>query len=347
MIPTGVYTGEHRPKLHALFWLMWITSFTLLQSMGQGSSSVLYWLMYYLITLPVFMIHTYLIAYWLVPHTFMQNRYFLFSMMLLLFLVIFSVTELVISVEVVDRLFYQGKLPPSGYLNFKNIIISGIGNHYIILVFMAVKAGRAWYRSQNRERDEQLINLDTGIEIYLYQLQPRMMHHLMKLLGKVIKSDPQKAPDMIIRLSGFLNRFLKEAAREQTTLSEELNLAGEYLGFYASATEGSQRIKCKSQGDFHLFKLPPFLFLPVLDAAVNSLNGSPGNCSVDAETSKDGFRLKIRIGNLQMANPGEYDDVDMLLSRLQRSFNCNFRLNDEIGEGYRQIDVEVFEGLCN
>jgi two-component system, LytTR family, sensor kinase len=347
MIPAGVYTGKHNPKLHVLFWLMWVTSFTLLQSMGQGSSSVVYWLMYYLITLPVFVIHTYLIAYLLVPLTFMKNRLFLFSLMLFVFLVVFSIVELVISAGLVDRMFYPGKLPAPDYLSFKNIIISGIGNHYVILVFMAVKAGRAWYQAQNIEKAEQLVNLDTGFEIYLYQLQPRMMHHLMKLLGKVIKNDPQKAPDMIIRISGFLNRFLKQAAKDHTTLSEELNLAGEYLGFYESASGSQLEIRCNMQGNLSSFIVPAFLFLPVFDAVVNNLNGSPGNCSVDAETSDHGFRLKIRINKLHLKNHNDHDDVAMLHRRLQRSFDGNFNMTDETRDGYREIELEVFEENCN
>jgi two-component system, LytTR family, sensor kinase len=342
MYLTGVYTGRHDPKLHALFWLMWVTSFTWLQSMGQDSSSALYWLMYYLITLPVFVVHTYLIAYWLVPHTFMKNRLFLFSLMLLGFLIIFSVAELILSESFVDRLFYPEKRPAPGYLSFKNIIISGIGNHYIILVFMAVKVGRAWFHAQNMEKAEQLINLDTGFEIYLYQLQPRMMHHLMKLLGRVIKSEPQKVPDMIIRISGFLNRFLKEAAREQTSLSEEMNLAWEYLGLYESGYGNKIEIKYTAHGDLGSINIPAFLFFPVFDAAMHNLNGNHAKCSVDAETIDHGYRLKFRISNREVKSCGGYDDMDILLKRLQRSYNRNFRMKDETREDIREIDVEVF-----
>ncbi len=343
----GVYTGKHDLKLHVLFWLVWVVSFTLLQSMGQGSNAFLYWLTYYLVTLPVFILHTYLIAYFIVPITFLKNKYFLFGMLLLVSLVIFSVAELVISTALIDRYFYPERMPVQGLLSIKNIFISGIGNHYIILVFLAVKAGKAWYRSQIMERDEQLINLDAGFEIYLYQLQPRMMHHLMKLLGKVIKAEPQKAPDMIIRISGFLNRLLKEAVREHTTLSEEMNLVKDYFGLYEYAPVYQQDINCKVSGDLSSVKVPSCLFLPVFDAALNSCNGMAGICSVDGETFDHGFRLHIRINNLQAKNKEDSDDVDMLQKRLQRSFNGNYHISDKTTGGYRQIDLEVFEPCCN
>jgi two-component system, LytTR family, sensor kinase len=347
MNPAGVYTDKHDPKHHALFWMGWVVSFTMLQSMGQGSSAVLYWLTYYLVTLPVFIIHTYLIAYWLVPQIFMKNRYFLFSTMLIVLLVVFSVAELLISTLLIDRFFYPERLPDSGYLGFKNIIISGIGNHYIILVFLAVKAGKAWYRSQNMERDEQMINLDAGFEIYLYQLQPRMMYHLMKLLGRVIKAEPQNAPEMIIRISGFLNRFLKHAAREQATLLEEMNLVEEYFGLYDSVPGCQQEISCKIRGDLSSIKVPSCLFLPVFDAAVNSCNGIAGSCSADTETIDHGFRLHIMISNHHLINQEDQEDVDMLQRRLQRSFRGNFQMSDETSEGCRKIEMEVFDVCCN
>ena len=134
-----------RVLLHVAFWLGWILSFTLIQSLGGGPRQYFVWLMYYLITLPIFLTHTYIVAYWLLPSTFFKGKIWLTLAGIFVLLVVFSVVELMVSNELVFRLFDKSKMFDPGYLNPANIIISGIGNHYIIMVFLAIKVWQSWY----------------------------------------------------------------------------------------------------------------------------------------------------------------------------------------------------------
>ena len=106
----------------------WIISFTIIQSLSTGIDSWFVWLMYYLITLPIFVAHTYIFAYWFVPETFFKAKYFLFAIGAIVLLLVFSVIELVVSYNLVFNVFDNNLVLESGYLNFKNIVISGIGN---------------------------------------------------------------------------------------------------------------------------------------------------------------------------------------------------------------------------
>ena len=64
--------------MHTIFWLTWVVSFTIIQSLGFGIDQYFIWFMYYVVTLPIFIIHTYLIAYWIVPNTFFKGKYVCF-----------------------------------------------------------------------------------------------------------------------------------------------------------------------------------------------------------------------------------------------------------------------------
>ena len=149
-------TDSMRIIRHGIFWLTWILSFTVIQSLGFGKDEWFGWLMYYVITLPVFMAHTYLIAYVLLPLVRKRKRYVDCIVGIILLLPVFSVIELWVSNEWVFRIFDPEKYHRNGYFHLSNIMISGVGNHYIILVFFAIKAGRSWYSSKNR-RDELLL----------------------------------------------------------------------------------------------------------------------------------------------------------------------------------------------
>ena len=141
-----------RILLHVLFWALWIISFTIIQSLGRGTYEVLVWSMYYIITLPIFIIHTYLIVYWLVPEYFQKRRFILFFFGIFILLILFSIIELIVSNKFVFSVFDQSKVFAPGYLNISNIIISGLGNHYIILVFLAIRIVKSWYKAKNHKR---------------------------------------------------------------------------------------------------------------------------------------------------------------------------------------------------
>lgn len=99
MTDFSIHIDKKRMAQHTIFWMCWIFGFTFIQSFGFGINDFVAWLFYYLVTLPLFVAHTYLIAYWLVPACFFKHRYWLFAGWIIALLIIASVFELVISNE--------------------------------------------------------------------------------------------------------------------------------------------------------------------------------------------------------------------------------------------------------
>ena len=115
---------QNRTLRHLLFWLIWVTGFTFIKSFGESFEVYLGWFSYYLITLPIFIAHTYLVAYLLVP-IFLNKR--LFPGFIALFLILFygfSVLELILSNEFIYKWFQTGVEPTENYLDPVNVIRS-------------------------------------------------------------------------------------------------------------------------------------------------------------------------------------------------------------------------------
>ena len=96
--------------------------------------------------------------------------------------------------EFIFKPFYPAKAFHPGYLNIKNIIISGIGNHYIILVFLAIKAGSSWYMAKTKQDDLLQTKMETELEIYRYQLQPKLVLSLIEELEQIAKEKKESIP---------------------------------------------------------------------------------------------------------------------------------------------------------
>jgi hypothetical protein len=338
------HIGKQRILLHAGFWLTWVISFTVLQSLGLGREMFYLWFRYYLITLPVFVLHTYLIAYWLIPLTFYKNRYGLFTAGIAVFLLLFSVIELIVSNELVFKPFGQEFAFEPNYLNLQNILISGIGNHYIILVFLAIKVGKAWHQAQNMRNAEQRLNEEANMEIYHYRHQPRLMLHLMDALQDTISKSPQKAPEQIILISNFFNHFLNENHSDWQPLLAETELMERFMDINKLAMGNHFKGEIKLKGNLKPFVIPPFLFLPVLEFAIKT--GKMCNDLFECTVFITGENRKLYFA-VELCSESRFElsgsrDSEMLRLRLHHYFPGKFRLTEETDEYFRKLQLEIF-----
>ncbi len=344
MVLTRHHIAGHNLWLHAGFWTTWVVFFTLLQSLGQGSSSLLMWLWYYVITLPVFVIHTYLVAYWLVPATFLKKRYGWFFAGLFLLLLVFSTLELVISNELIFEWMNPIMAANNGYLKPANVIISGIGNHYIILVFMSIKVGMAWYRAKANEEEEKHRNLETTFETYNYQFRPRVIYHLMVLLGCAIQKDVKRSSELIISVAGFLNEFLNENNKQEKMISREIRQLEMYLNIFSAALPGKIKTVFTAEGSFTSYPAPEYLFLPVVDHALSLVKwcNNPCRCSVSIREESMCLHFKMFLSSEKKIEQQENIDSDMLSKRLREKFSGNVNLTEEKGDTFWKLEADVF-----
>ena len=330
--------------LHSAFWLTWIVSFTIIQSFGGGVHQYFVWLMYYLITLPIFIVHTYILAYWLLPETFFKGKLWLALAGSFVFLIVFSVIELIVSNELVFKIFDESKTFEPGYLNPSNIIISGIGNHYIILVFLAIKVGQSWYSSRNQTVGLMQIKMETELEIYKYQLQPKLILSLVEELDLITEKEPEKLPQMIINTSNFLNHFLFDVKDELIPLSMEVKLIGDFLDIHKHAI--GSRLNCSFivNGNLQAHVCPPLLLLPFINSAIKLVyecnNSFESTVIIKAEKkyllltftfwSEDDFRL---INN---------ELTEITRKRLMFNFPTKHRIIENVDANFAELSLEIF-----
>ena len=330
--------------LHTIFWIMWILSFTAIQSVGNGINQWIMWLMYYILTLPVFIVHTYIIAYWLLPKMIFKEQYWLFIAGVLLLLILFSIIELIISNELIFKIHDTNKAFSPGYLNLKNIIISGIGNHYIILVFLAIKVGRSWYSVQNQKEELLQTKMETDLEIYHYQLQPKLILTLMEELEKLTENRPEKAPEMIVKISNFLNRFLYEGKEELLPLQLETKLIEEFLDIHKHALEGRLTSNFIVNGLLKSFVVPPLLLLPYINSAIklvyecNNLFES----TVIIKAEKKYLLFSFTFWSEKEFRLLDNENIEITKKRLKYSYPGKHRLIENVDENFREVSLEIF-----
>jgi hypothetical protein len=344
-LKTGrLHINRRRIILHSAFWLAWIFSFTVIQSVGGSARQYFVWSMYYAITLPIFMAHTYIIAYWLLPNTFFKGKIGFAIGGMLVLLVVFSVIELVVSNEIVFRIFDKSRMFQPGYLNPTNIVISGIGNHYIIMVFLAIKVWQSWYYSKNQTAGLLQIKMETELEIYRYLLQPKLILSMVEVLENVAHTGPDKLPQLIIKMSGFLNSFLFEVKNELIPLGLEVKLTGEFLEIHKSAIGSRFSSNLIVNGNLQAHVCPPQLLLPSIDKALKVVYNcnKPFESTVIIKAEKKYLLFTFTFWcekDFRLENSG---DMEILKKRLNYNFPSKHRLIENTDANFFEISIEFF-----
>ena len=330
--------------LHLIFWVSWIGSFTVIQALGQGMHQYFVWFMYYLITLPVFVVHTYILAYWVLPQTFFKEKYGISILAIVVLLLVFSILELMVSNELVFKVFDPQKAFNPGYLNFKNILISGVGNHFIILVFLAIKVGRSWYQAKNRKDELLRSNMETELEIFRYQLQPKLVLTLMEELEIISNEDEKKASEMIIKISGFINHYLYESREELIPLHLEIKLLNEFLEIHKAAKSNHLMSNFIQSGNLKSFVLPPLLLLPFINNAFfvmyNCNETFESNVIIKAE--KKYLLFSFTFWSEKEFRLTNDENTQITKKRLNNAFPGKHRLIENIDENFLEISIEIY-----
>jgi hypothetical protein len=271
------HIDQKRIQWHILFWCIWVGGFTMLQSFGYGIEVFWAWLVYYLITLPLFVAHAYAIAYWLVPKYFFRSRYLIFSCWIFVLLILSSIGELWLSNELIWEMVKPEYIQQGNYFNWQNVLINGLGNEYIVIVFLSVKVIRLW-NSKILEKTE-LLNrkLATEIELIQYQSYPRFVINVIDRLEQLAISGSSQTSEMIIGLSNLMNSMVTFRRADKILLYKEIEIIRSYIDIQQLNFQEGLILNFNVSGEPVDISIPPFLFFRLIEEGFSLLETNQSN----------------------------------------------------------------------
>lgn len=287
MVGNNTISLQNKYIRHSLFWIGWILGFTFIKSIGQGMDVYTAWMVYYIITLPVFVAHTYLIVYWAAPRFLSGYRITIFILIFFLAMVLFSFLELLITNELLGKIFPNVYPGVRLYLDPGTVIISGIGNLYILLVFVALKMIRSWVLSDQQKKaimQRKLLMERADANAFI---QPGMLLHSVASIEKLSRSNPEEVPAAIAMLSELLNMVMEARKELLVRIDEEIRNVRRLIDLYARLT-GMMAPRLHLSGDVVPdAKLPVFIIFTPLEVLLRKYKMNfPENIYVEIRTPK-------------------------------------------------------------
>ncbi|WP_396602546.1 sensor histidine kinase [Algibacter sp. R77976] len=164
-----------------------------------------------------------LFIYWLIPKFVMEKKYFLFFALALTLMVTISAVDYTIG-------FWSGNNDWNKYpkgLNFILLMIN-ISSQQMAFPF-ALLLTKKFYEGQNEFLKIEKQQKENELKLLRSQIDPHFLFNNLNTLDSLIDSNTEKAKEYINRLSLIYRYLIKTKDAEVMELSEELQLAENYI----------------------------------------------------------------------------------------------------------------------
>lgn len=185
-------------------------------------------------------------------------------------------------------------------------------------------AAWAGWRLVRRARQSEMATLRAQSERHALELDalrarlnPHFVFNALNNLRALILEDPERARELVTRLSSTLRHALEHSQREWTTLGEELDVVRDHLAVEQVHYEERLRPRIDVPEALHGARLPPMgLQLLVENAIKHGISRTAGGGELRIDATRAGDRLLLRVANPgRIAPDGEGTGVGLAFLR--------------------------------
>jgi len=200
---------RYRIWWHILFWVVWYFFYTITYSVGVLEK---YQFIQNLYLLPVRVIITYSLIYWILPKFLFTKRYLLFASLIALHAIIFGLAIYVVQ-ALINGVRFQETLP---------FIRPLVLNYQIPATAAAIYMFKRWYLIQQYTLTLEKEKIESELNFLKSQIHPHFLFNTLNNLYALTLKKSDKAPDMVIQLSHLLEYTLYSGNKTEVELQDEL-----------------------------------------------------------------------------------------------------------------------------
>ncbi len=235
----------------------------------------------------------------------------------------------------------------TGFL-LKNIFIREesyrlfIGESFLIRWFFAIPVNVAgafvsviWYNSEElkereqRKKETEMMSREAELFKLRQQLQPHFLFNSLNSISALTVTDPEKAREMIYRLSEFLRGTLKNEDSKFVLLKEEFRYLELYLEIEKLRFGHRLDTVFDNEDEALNKKLPTMLLQPVVENAIKfGLYDTLGKVTISIQAKSDNNYLYITVTNPYDPETASPKGTGFGLSSLKRRLYLLYGRND-------------------
>jgi LytS/YehU family sensor histidine kinase len=147
-----------------------------------------------------------------------------------------------------------------------------------------------------------------ALETLKGQINPHFLFNSLNTLYSLVLKKSETAPEMILKLSGFLRYILYETSASRVDLAKEISYMQDYMDLQKLRSGDQASITFKVTGDPSGKQIAPLLFLPLVENSFkHGIKGETGRTFVDILFSIGEEEIEFTTKN----NHGTADAIPM------------------------------------
>jgi Histidine kinase len=220
-----------------------------------------------IIALLLFLLLVYINMYLLVPKLLFKNKYVAYGLSVLGIIVISGF------IYMIGRYFYSPEVrldsnkEDVGVLPFSFVII------IIVSASAAIKIFQQWILDVQLIHELEQAKTKAELEQLKNQINPHFLFNMLNNANVLTKKDPEKASQVLMKLSDLLRYQLYDSAREKVLLTSDIHFLEDFLNLEKVRRDNFDFVISK-EGNLNGVQIPPLLFISFVENAVKHNNDS-------------------------------------------------------------------------
>jgi len=289
---------------HLLFWA--VAWYLLLHLFASSSTLMPIDYIYTSVFLATLALSVYINLFVLIPLFLARQRYFIYGCLLLLSLAFFAWLNMLTFSRFIDYI-----LPGYYFISYYNY--SDLLKFFVAftLITTLLKLSKGWFLlmdARNKLARLEKEHAQAALDTLKGQINPHFLFNSLNTLYSLVLKKSATAPEMILRLSGFLRYLLYETSEWRVDLSKEISYMQDYVELQKLRSGDQASISFQVTGETAGKKIAPLLFLPLVENSFkHGIKGETGRTFVDILFSARATELELTIKN----NKGSADALPM------------------------------------
>lgn len=277
-----------RPVLHLIFWTLFVVLGSFIFSYQQNFPYS-FFLLNFLVHVPVFILFTYGVVYFLVPKFLLNRKYWQFFTVFVLATGVAAFLRILVGRYIYYALFIPEILRPKEWINAGIFFLNLIWILGPAIVFAMFKYYKNWINSQTIANEAERKQLSSELQVLKAQLNPHFLFNTFNNLYMLALQKSDKTPVIISKMSDLFHYVLYECNSVEVPVSKEIKLIGDYIHIEELRYSDRLSITFEKEIDNPDCLIPPMLLYTFVE------NCFKHGCSNDP--GSPWIKLMIRVHN--------------------------------------------------
>jgi two-component system, LytTR family, sensor kinase len=319
---------SNRILQHSMFWIAQLVFYAVIYgSYADNYAQTFYEESLYL---PVKIVFTYFVMYYLLPVFLLPGRYTQFFIWFAISSLAAGIGQRYMAVNF-DYPIYYPEAINDPFFWFPKISKMIAAIYPATFTALAIKLLKYWYANKQAQQILQQEKLEAELKFLKTQIHPHFLFNTLNNLYALTLKKSDLAPAVVLKLSELINYMLYECREDEVLLEKEIKFINNYVDIERLRYGDKLDVEISIRGDYQDRKIAPLIMLPFIENCFKhgaSLELDQSWVKVDIELQPDLMLFKVE--NNKVATNGHSGPEGIGINNAKRRLDLLYPGNHEL-----------------